>query len=157
MVEFLILLGSALLGTLGYSIMLRVELRLLPTVTLLGVLSFAVYALFDYLTADLFIANFVGALFASVSGYLMAILHRAPATMFYTSAIIPLVPGGLLYRTMYAAIKSNGANFLKYGREALLIGLGIASGIILGVIAVRITRDLIARFLSCRENRGRKI
>ena len=144
MVEFLILLGSALLGTLGYSILLRVELRLLPTVTLLGVLSYAVYALFDHLTADPFIANFVGALFASVSGYLMAILHRAPATMFYTSAIIPLVPGGLLYHTMYAAIKASTADFLRHGRDALLVGLGIASGIILGVLAVRIGRAAIA-------------
>jgi uncharacterized membrane protein YjjB (DUF3815 family) len=48
---------------------------------------------------------------ASVAGYLLAILLRSPATMFYTPAIIPLVPGGRLYYTMYAAIKANGGVF----------------------------------------------
>ena len=141
MIEVLILLFAALLGTLGYALLLRIDPHLLPTVTCLGVLSFGLYELLLRLTGDLFLANFAGALLASVAGYLLAILFRAPATIFYTPAIIPLVPGGLLYYTMYAAIKSNLADFLRYGRDALLVGLGIASGIILGVIVVRITRS----------------
>jgi uncharacterized membrane protein YjjB (DUF3815 family) len=141
MPEILILLLAALLGTLGYALLLRIDLRLVPTVTLLGVLSFGLYELINRLSGDLFLSNFAGALLASVAGYLMAILFRAPATIFYTPAIIPLVPGGLLYYTMYAAIKSNSADVLRYGRDALLVGLGIASGIILGVILVRIVRS----------------
>ena len=144
MISFWILVGASLLGTLGYALLLRVELRLVPTVTLLGVLAFALYELLWRLTGDLFLSNFAGALLASVAGYLLAILYRAPATIFYTPAIIPLVPGGLLYYTMYAAIKASASDFLRYGADALLVGLGIASGIILGVIAVRIARTLLA-------------
>ena len=144
MPELLILLFASLFGTLGYALLLRVELRLLPTVTLLGVLCFGLYELLYRLTGDLFLSNFSGALLASVAGYLLAILFRAPATVFYTPAIIPLVPGGLLYYMMYAAIKASTADFLRHGRDALLVGLGIASGIILGVLAVRIGRAAIA-------------
>jgi uncharacterized membrane protein YjjB (DUF3815 family) len=154
----LTLLLSCLIGTLGYALLTRIELRTLPTVTLLGVLCFALYELVFYLTRDLFLSSFLGALMASVAGYLLAILLRSPATMFYTPAIIPLVPGGRLYYTMYAAIKANGGDFLRYGRESLLIGLGIASGIILGVIAVRMTREALSfcRRRSRDENDNRR-
>ncbi len=155
MLDFLILLLAALLGTLGYALLIRVELRLLPPVALLGVCGFALYELLFRLTGDLFLSNFSGALFASVFGYLLAILFRTPATLFYTPAIIPLVPGGLLYYTMYAAIKANSGDFLRNGRETLLVGLGIASGIILGVITVRIIRDALSFCLN-RHRRYRQ-
>ncbi len=141
MLAVLYLLLAALLGTLGYALLLRIQLRLLPAVSFAGTVSYGLYYLLWFFTGDLFLSNFAGALLAAILAYLFAICYRAPATLFYTPAIIPLVPGGLLYYMMSAAIRGESGKILSYGGDALLVGLGIASGIIVGVIITRILRS----------------
>ena len=43
--------------------------------------------------------------------------------------LIPLIPGGALYRTMYSAVHQNWELCRFYGYQTLLTALGIAAGI----------------------------
>ena len=142
MLHTCLMLLAALFGTVGYALWLRILPRHLIAVTLDGVLSYGLYYLLYYLTGDLFISNFSGALLAALLGYLLAVYYHAPATVFYTAAIIPLVPGGMLYYMMNAAILGDMSGFLRHGGDALKVGLGIATGIILGSIAARLPRNI---------------
>ena len=136
----LIMMLTALVGTFAFTLIMRLERRHVLPATLAGVLVFGMYYLVYYFTADLFLSNFAGALLAAICAYFFAVLYRTPATVFHAASLIPLVPGGLLYRTMDALIKGNLDGFLLHGGNTLRVGLGIAAGIVLGGIAVRLLR-----------------
>ncbi len=136
-----VMILSALIGTFAFALILRLEKKHILPASLAGMLVYALYYLVYYLSSDLFLANFAGALLAAVCAYFLAILYKTPATIFHAASLIPLVPGGMLYYTMDALIRGDAAGFLLHGRNTLRVGLGIAAGIILGGIAVRLFRS----------------
>ena len=60
---------------------------------------------------------------------LLARLAKTPATVFYITALVPMIPGGLLYRTMDAALSRNWENFISRGSDTLYTTLGLAAGL----------------------------
>lgn len=136
----LMMMLAALVGTFAFTLILRLERRHVLPATVAGVLVYGMYYLVYLFTGDLFLSNFAGALLAAICAYFLAVLYRTPATVFHASSLIPLVPGGLLYHTMDALIQSKLDAFLRHGGNTLRVGLGIAAGIVLGGIAVRLLR-----------------
>ena len=141
----LLMILAALLGTFAFTLLLRLDKRHILPATLAGGLTYALYYLIFFFTADHFLSNFAGALLAALCSYILAVLYRTPATVFHAASIIPLVPGGMLYYTMDALIRGDLPDFLLHGGNTLRVGLGIAAGIVLGGIAVRLLRSLHTR------------
>ncbi len=75
-----------------------------------------------------FTAAAVGALFSEI----LARALKTPANMYLIVSIIPLVPGGMLYKTMSAFI----ANDLETGVNLAVKTVGIAGSIAVGVFLV---------------------
>ncbi len=127
-VEFLIQILSAAIGSLGFSFMFNSGKRNLIPSTLGGALCWLIYIL----STELKIGVFVGAVItaAAIQAYseVFARILKSPATVFYIPSIIPLVPGGALYYTMYYAANSDWSNFRFYGWQTLQVALGIAVG-----------------------------
>jgi len=75
----------------------------------------------------------LSSLFAAAAGQLnaeiLARIRKSPTTVFFIPAIIPLIPGGSLYRCMDAAVGKDWALFRRFGSETFLTALGIAIGI----------------------------
>ena len=141
MIHFIMLL-AALCATVSYTLILRLERKHILPASIGGLLTYGLYYLLYYLTNDLFLSNFAGALLAAIYAYILAVLCRTPATVFHSASVIPLVPGGMLYYTMDAMIQGDFAATLKHGGDTLRVGLGIAAGIVLGGIAVRLFRSV---------------
>ena len=60
----------------------------------------------------------------------MAKYKKAPATIFLVSAIMPLVPGGSLYRSLSYAVDQKWHEFSMTGMNTLVIALAIAVGML---------------------------
>ncbi|MGI6239074.1 MAG: threonine/serine exporter family protein [Christensenellales bacterium] len=79
---------------------------------------------------------FVGSACAALIGEMLARKLRAPATIFLTVAIIPMVPGGGLYDTMLAIVQGRHADAAIAGANTMLSAGAIALGLSIAASAV---------------------
>jgi uncharacterized membrane protein YjjB (DUF3815 family) len=126
----LVILIAGVLGTLGFSLLFKVNARHIPTAMLGGLISCGIYLMLDALGANLFVSNFFAMLIAAIVSEIFARVFRAPAAIFLLPCVVPLVPGRGLYYTMSTLISENYNAMVAYGKATLLTGLGIASGMI---------------------------
>ncbi len=126
---FLQLLAS-FLGALGFSFIFNVEKKFLLFCSFGGILVWSAYliASLSFRWDDLLSAAFSAAV-CQLFGETMARILKAPTTTFCIPALVPLIPGGSLYRTMDAAISRDLSAFKAYGGATLKIAFGIAIGL----------------------------
>ena len=128
--KILITLIAGVLGTLGFNLMFKVHPKHLPVATLGGFISCGIYLFLDHTGSNLFVSSFVSMLVAAIVCEIFARIFKAPTAIFVLASAIPLVPGGSLYYTMSNLIFENYEAVSFYGKSTLLIGLGIAAGMI---------------------------
>ena len=128
MKELIIQLVSAWVGSLGFSLMFNSGTKVLLPGTLGGMLGWAVYLLAVELNLNSFVSAVIAAAFCQIYSEVFARVIKVPKTILYIPAIVPLVPGGSLYYTMYNAAVSNWSQFKFYGMQTLHVAFGIAVG-----------------------------
>ncbi len=126
--KFVIQLIGALIGSLGFSLIFNSGKKTLIPAIIGGTMGWAVYLVFEYLGAGVFVATIAAAAFCQIYSETFARILKAPMTVFYIPAIIPLVPGGSLYYTMYYAAINDWGGFRHYGSTTLKVAFGIAVG-----------------------------
>jgi len=133
----LIQLITSFFGSLGFSMVFRVPKKNLFLCSLGGVLCCGVYLLsYDCFHLHLFLASLAAGAACQIYAEILARLLKAPATVFYIAALIPMIPGGSLYRTMDAAVSRDWPMFRLYGSGTayttlgLAVGMGLVSGIL---------------------------
>lgn len=121
---------TAFFGSLGFSMIFNVGKRYLLPAALGGLLSWIVYLICkEFLNLDLMVSTIVSAACCQIYSEIFARVMKCPTTVFYIPAVVPLIPGGSLYNTMYAAVFRNWDQFRSYGLQTLQVTLAIAVGI----------------------------
>lgn len=135
-----------LFSTLAFAILFQAPKKSLIPNGIIGGIGWIVYKylslggcaiLFSALTASLII----GSLSAIISVYI-----RMPAITFFAPSIIPLVPGGGMYYTMYYLIMQDTEKFGQKALETTLTALAIAMGIFISVSIVNTIRAVYYSF-----------
>lgn len=127
--EGIIQLVTAGIGALGFSLIFNVRRDLLPAAAFGGMADWGVYLMADwFFGGGVFLPSVIAAAFASVYAEAMARMEKAPATVFYIPALIPLVPGGSLYYTMSCAVLGDWEQVKSFGASTAYCALGIAVG-----------------------------
>lgn len=101
----------------------------------IGVLVYQ-FALSQNLTLAL--SMFLASLILSLYCEIIARVLRAPVTLFLVVALIPLVPGGGMYRMMLAIIQSDITMFTKHTLDTLFAASSLAIGSMVASSAVRV-------------------
>ena len=135
----LILTGT--LGTLAFTLLFRMRKRLILWAVLCGFLTTALYVLCAQFMDHAFFQNLIPALFATAFAEVLARITKAPTTPYIACAIIPLVPGGALYYTMYHFILGEMDLF----HEKLIETLRVSAGLAVGIICVSAVMQIINR------------
>lgn len=78
------------------------------------------------------VAMFWGSIALSLYSEIFARICKTPVTTFIICALIPLVPGGGMYRMMLQAIEGNVIQALTIGLDTLTI----AGSLVLGILVV---------------------
>ena len=121
---------TAFFGSMGFSLIFNVSRKHLLPAYIGGLLSWIIYLLCVNLASlDLMTATIISAACCQIYAEIFARVMKCPTTVFYIPAVVPLIPGGSLYRTMYAAVYRNWDQFQEYGLQTLQVTLGIAVGI----------------------------
>ncbi len=136
-------LVTAAMGSLGFSILFYLKPRRLPLATLGGFLSCGVYLLVQFFVGGELIPNLAGAFAGAIFSEIMARATKAPVPVYLLPCIIPLVPGGLLYRTMNHFIRGAYGQAGTYALTTLAVAVGIAGGImaasVIGMLYAKVT------------------
>lgn len=127
LLEILLAAGASL----GFEIVFNVNKKDLAIGAITGGISWGIFlvatrVLQFNLIFSLFIASTMMSLFSEV----MARKVKSPATSFIVCGMIPLVPGGAMYYTMYESVKGNTSESLQKGLNTISQALTIAIGIV---------------------------
>ncbi len=129
MEEVIIQLVSGCMGSLGFALVFQLRSKMLLPAALGGLLSYGVYLVCANLSEDIFLSSMVSSAFSTFYAEIMARIMKAPATIFFIPAIIPLVPGSTLYYTMSYAVQNNWPLVKQYGFLTIRYALGISAGV----------------------------
>ncbi len=149
MVENIIGVLSAVIGTVGFSFMLRLRKERLPVIAVSTALCYSIYLLCLHLEVADLMANFIASLFAASASEFLAKHIKAPVTVFLTPTILPLVPGSSLYYTIEAFFRGELKNALMY-----FSALGRTIGaILLGIVVVNTIMKCIRNYQTSKNPR----
>ena len=115
---------AAFLGTLGFSALFGAPRRYYIACGLVGMIGWMSYIFTDSIL--------VASLIIAVMSHVFAVIQRCPVTIFIICGIIPLVPGGGLFWTLYYMLTSHLRLSFDTGTGALKATIAIAGGIIIG-------------------------
>lgn len=122
---------SAFTASFGFGIIFNIKGKNLFFASLCGALGWFVYKLFLRLGATDTTSMFFASVALSAYSEIFARILKTPVTTFIIAALIPLVPGGGMYYTMYEAITGNIITSLEIGITTLVSAGVLAIGIIL--------------------------
>jgi uncharacterized membrane protein YjjB (DUF3815 family) len=143
MTEIIIKLIASACASLGFAVIFQANVRHLPAITVGGTITAAIYILLDLAGTNLFVSSFVAVAMLAILSEIFARIFRAPTAIFLLPGTIILFPGGSLYYAMSGLILKDLDLAASSGKAALLIGLGIAGGMIAGsVVCGVITRAI---------------
>ncbi len=141
------------IGTAGFAILFNIRGKKFWAVALGGLLSWSVYLLVEHLTGNEVLGYFISAAVMSVYSDIMARLLKSPTTTFIIPTLIPLVPGGSLYKTMRYALSGNSLLFRGMGLDTVKLSAALA----LGIIVSSVVAKPIIRFINIKTHRQKML
>lgn len=118
------------IATLCFGIMFNIRGKNLIFAALGGGFSWYVYLLTSsHLPHNSILPFFITSVIVSIYSEVMARVLKTPVTTFVICAIIPLVPGGGMYNTMFQSIQGHINESLNLGFETLSIAGAVAVGV----------------------------
>ena len=135
-----------ILGTFGFSVLLKVSKQKLIYTVLGGAISASISYFLMVKGYGIFSATFFAMVAICIYSEALAIIIKTPANIILLPSTIPLLPGGSLYYTLSYLLHSDRKNFLIYAKETILVGAGIALGAVFISIIITFITDMKKRF-----------
>ncbi|MBQ6808394.1 MAG: threonine/serine exporter family protein [Firmicutes bacterium] len=140
-------LAMAFLGSFSFSLVFHLRSRLWLATGLGGLIGWGSYLLCGLYWEGVFVPSLIAAGITSLYGEILARILKAPAPVFFIPSLVPLIPGGSLYRTMSFAVRGEWTQAKIYSAQTVQAALAIAIGISLVwafcVMATRIRRHIL--------------
>ena len=127
-IETAVQLITGMLGSLGFALMFGLKKQYLITASLGGLLNWGLYLLGMHWWNTIFFAGLLASAAAAFYSEVVARIQKAPATLFFITSVIPLVPGRALYYTCSNAVIRDLSQTRMYANMTLQYALSIAAG-----------------------------
>ena len=131
---------AAFSSIIAFSIVFGMPKNLLKYATIVGVVSWVIYSYLLYIEVDIVLQAFITGLIVAGMSHIFARVLKAPVTIFLVPGILPLVPGGPIYRSVYYFINDNSNLGNMYFTQTLQIAGAIAMAIFIMDSVFRQTR-----------------
>ena len=133
---------AAAVGCIGFTFVFNVHGHGAPLCTLGGGLTWAVYLMVTAWGGNDFVANFWAALFAGFFAEAMARVRKRPAISYLVISLLPLIPGGGIYRAVNYAVRGNMGMFADTAIHTAAVAGILAVGILMASTSVRLVNIL---------------
>lgn len=131
MVENIKLILFSFTASAGFGIVFRIEKKKLLWAGLGGALTRCAYLFLLEITEQRILYTLLAAMFAALYAEIMAMHQKMPSTVFLYPAIIPLIPGDLLYNTAVNLILQDIPEMLSNARNCVLSLAGMSIGFVI--------------------------
>lgn len=127
--ELMVQLITAFIGSMGFALLFNTRKERILPASLGGLMEWGIYLLSARYVAGDFISGLIASAFSAVYAEVLARYFKAPATVFFIPAMVPLMPGGSLYYTMSYTVQEEWAMAREYGFATAQCALSISVGI----------------------------
>lgn len=131
-----------IVGSVGFAVLFGVHDKKLSWIAMGGGLGWIVYLLCVAGGHGMFMGLFAASLFVGVLSELSARLLKTPVILLLVPMLIPEIPGGDLYYTMYHLVQRHYVEFGNSSNQVLTEAGAIALGIILSSYLARFVRSI---------------
>lgn len=124
-------------ASMGFALVFKAAVKQSFYAGLGGAVNCACYLLVQHYQGSDFAAVIAGSAFVAAYAYLMSRVHRAPATIFMTTSIMPVVPGASLFYLMHGLVQ---ADYAMASQQTILLAqtcMAIAFGFLIIEIVTR--------------------
>ena len=122
-------LGGCFFAAALFALLFRTPARLILPASVAAVAGFALSMWAGARLNAEWAGIFFGSLLSALIGEWLATRLRAPATIFLTVSVIPMVPGAGLYNTMLALVQNRYDDAAATGSNTMLAAGAIALGL----------------------------
>lgn len=129
---------GACVGCIGFTFVFNVHGHGAPLCILGGGLTWAVYLLVIEWGGNNYMANFLAATFAGFFAEAMARIRKCPAISYLVISLLPLIPGGGIYRAVNYAVRGNIGMFANTAIHTAAVAGILAVGILMASTSVRV-------------------
>lgn len=133
---------TCIIGTFGFSVLLKVSKQKLIYTVLGGAISAALSYILLQKGYNIFFATFFAMVAICIYSEVLARIIKTPANIILLPSTIPLLPGGSLYYSLSYLLHADRENFFIYAKETILTGAGIALGAIFISIIITFITDI---------------
>ncbi len=130
MIGYIIQTLMGAIGSVGFAVLFNVRGKRLALFFLGGALDWAVYLICSVNGCSSFVSMLFATMTAALTSEVLARVIHTPVLLLLVPMLVPLIPGGDLYRSMDALIRSEQTDFLTYGSSAITAAGAICLGII---------------------------
>lgn len=161
MVENIKLILVSFTASCGFGIVFHIKKEYLLFAGLGGALTRCCYLFLIEVIDERFIYTLLAAMFASLYAEIMALELKTPSTVFLYPAIIPLIPGGLIYNTAVNFLLHDHTLMKENARDCALALIGMSIGFVLISTFTYyrrvyfLSKDIAAHFLHHSRKKGR--
>jgi uncharacterized membrane protein YjjB (DUF3815 family) len=129
MQQIIIQVFMAMLGVIGFSIMLNIHGYKVFIITVGGAVCWIAYIIIFNISNDKMISYFITTVIMAAISEVLARICKTPVILLLVPMIVPLIPGSDLYYMMFHLILGNAEDGRTFGyllaKEAGAIGFGI--------------------------------
>ncbi len=122
---------AAFFATITFAVMFNTNRTQLLYCGLAGGAGWWAYLLISDMTGSAVFGSFIATLIISILANILAVVRKAPLTVFQIPGIIPIVPGNGMYNTLYAVVSNDYEGVVIHLIETLQIAGAIAIGMML--------------------------
>jgi uncharacterized membrane protein YjjP (DUF1212 family) len=140
---FLMQLVTSFITSVAFAVVFKINRRHLVNAGICGVLTYAAYFGIDSITGSLFWASFVSSAVAALFAETNARISKAPTIVMLMPGVVPIVPGGYLYRSVRDFICGMMPTAFENLTTAGVIALGMAGGVVTLTILYAIANDYV--------------
>lgn len=131
MVDNIILVIASFTASVGFGIVFRIERKHLLWAGLGGALTRCVYLFLPEIIDHRIIYVLLSSMFSALYAEIMAIHRKMPSTVFLYPAILPLIPGDLMYNTAANFILNNPEEVIANAEKCALSLVGMSTGFVI--------------------------
>lgn len=128
--EYMIQTLMGALGSVGFAALFNVRGKRLLLFFFGSALDWAIYLLCTHNGQNAFVGLLFATMTAAFTSEVLARVIHTPVLILLVPMLVPLIPGGDLYRSMDALVRGDHENFLSYGSAAITAAGAICLGII---------------------------
>ena len=144
---FILQLVISFITSITFSIVFKINKRHLLSAGICGLITYAVYFCIETFTASAFWAAFISSAAMAIFAETTARTSKTPTIIMLMPGIVPIVPGGYLYRTARDFVCGASQSALYNLQIAGEVALGMAGG----VVALSIIYGMIIDFIKSKR------